>query len=247
MRHIESQQQSLGNIQSPEEAIEFMEASGVTPEDIENMMKASNQCQDEEDTAIGRQASAVDSVAAKISDLVTEDSDDEDEAPTADEAACDASSSKNGGGSKEGTGSNDKVSGGKKSDDKQRDRSEKKERDAFAEAFKKNQFNNAIKKPKKPPPSSIDSSSVTALSTIEYSDTSFKLLVELPGVQKFSDCDLKVSQTSLKLAANAANNGNGQKKLKLEILNFEHDVDTDTIAAKFSKKKNQLEVTGLLM
>jgi len=105
----------------------------------------------------------------------------------------------------------------------------------FEKAFAKNKFNNAISNPA---PSSTKSPSptVTPQYTVDYADSSFAVSIELPSVSSFSSCDLSVSSTALKLTAVKSNEEEEDQTEKYGLnYTFKHQIDEDSINAKFSK------------
>ncbi|GMI15782.1 hypothetical protein TrLO_g10297 [Triparma laevis f. longispina] len=224
MDHIDSQQNKLGTIDNPDDALKFMESSGLKPEDIQKMVEQSG-FGDDKSGEINKTVDKVAEVSDKISSLrVGEeeelDSDDEDEV----EAGAPPPTE-------------DKVV---------EKESKKKALNEFEKAFQNNQAANSFAKKEKAAvaaaTSSVKKDYIKAQFSEDYTDATFSIVIELPNVKSMKNVDLQVSSIELKLTA--ATEGNGDD-IKMDY-KFKNEIDDESIKAKFSKKNARLTISGLL-
>mmetsp|Transcript_11108 Transcript_11108/g.22528 ORF Transcript_11108/g.22528 Transcript_11108/m.22528 type:complete len:324 (-) Transcript_11108:37-1008(-) len=239
MEALDRQTKALESIDNPEDALKFIENSGMKPEDIERMVKEAGFTEDDAARSkdVNQTVDKVTEVSSKIKDLAT--SRKMEEEPDSDDEVDDGAEKQGGGDvGKDGASEEEII---KQEEQEQ----EKKKISEFEAAFKKNQFNNAIAADKKEDKkvTTVKKSKKEAAFSAEYSDAMFSLVIELPGVSSMKSVDLQVSSTKLLLEAKA--DGESGAGLGLEYT-FTSVIDESSLSAKFSKKKKILTVQGLL-
>ncbi|GMH72525.1 hypothetical protein TrST_g9853 [Triparma strigata] len=219
MEHIDRQTSKLRTIDNPDDALKFMESSGLKPEDIQRMVEKSG-FGDDKSKEINETVDKVAEVSKKISTL-------------------------NKGGEEDALDSDDEVENEGEGSGKVISESKKKTLTDFEKAFKNNQAANSFSSKGSSDPSPVASAkkpTTRCQHTVEYTDATFTVIIMLPSVTSMSSCTLEINSTCLKLKAVRQSESDD---LILD-LKFKNEVDEDNVKAKFSKKNNTLKVSGFL-